>query len=124
MRSRRRRLILILFIAAAVCLPLCLPLCLPGWPPEWPPALSAAATQVSGPSLSLTGEDRAYIEGLGTIAVAADNNFIPLSRFSDRGYSGASVELFETIAEEIGLSYQYVLSQDVSWSEKMDPSRF
>lgn len=67
---------------------------------------------------ALTEEEKAYIDSLGVLCVAVDNNFEPMSKYSGGNYTGASVELFETITEAIHLKYQYVMKED-SWATKV-----
>lgn len=71
-------------------------------------------------SFALTEEERDYIRSIGRIDVAVDNNFVPISAYDEKEkrYSGASVELFEIIADAIGLQYRYVM-EEKTWSEKI-----
>lgn len=68
---------------------------------------------------TLTKEEKAYIDTLGNIAVAVDDNFVPLSKYAGGAYEGASVELFEKIADTINLRYHYVM-QGADWAQKVE----
>ena len=69
--------------------------------------------------LTLTEEEKTYINTLGDIAVAIDDNFVPLSKYSRGVYGGASVELFEKIADTMNLRYHYVM-QGADWAQKIE----
>lgn len=86
---------------------------------------SAASTeepiQLTEEPFYLTEEERLWIQSLGEITVMVDDHFAPLSFYesSTEEYSGASVDLFQQAAEQIGLSYTYVRRPELKWSQKL-----
>ncbi|MED4586752.1 transporter substrate-binding domain-containing protein [Brevibacillus choshinensis] len=70
----------------------------------------------------MTEKEKEFIRSIGEIRVMVDDNFSPLSFFDkEKGkYAGASVELFENIADMIGLQYTFIRDGELSWSDKVD----
>ena len=64
-------------------------------------------------TVSLSDDERAFIQSLPTLKVAAYQNAAPLSFYDEKSqqYSGLSIDVFRFIAEQIGLSYQFVLAK-------------
>lgn len=84
-------------------------------------AVFAGTDTLTVPHLDIASAERAYVEALPVLHVAVDDNFTPFSRYSveDKKYIGASVEIFETIAQMTGLKYKYDLINNTIWANKM-----
>ncbi|MGG1664313.1 histidine kinase [Brevibacillus sp. NRS-1366] len=70
----------------------------------------------------LTEKEKDFIRSLGKVRVMVDDNFAPLS-FYDQDkdkYSGASVDLFTNMADMIGLKYEFLRDENLSWSDKVN----
>lgn len=70
----------------------------------------------------LTDDERAFIESLPTLKVAAYRQAAPLSLFDEKTkqYRGVSIDIFRFIAEQIGLSYQFVGDADFSLIDDLE----
>ena len=72
-------------------------------------------------NIVLTENEKNLIDSIGTLKIMVDDSFSPLSYYDlkSQKYSGASVDLFEKIADDIGLKYTYVREADMTWSKKL-----
>lgn len=70
----------------------------------------------------MTEKEKDFIRSIGEVRVMVDDNFAPLSFYDEaKGkYSGASVDLFENIADIIGLNYSFIRDENLSWSDKVN----
>lgn len=70
----------------------------------------------------LTEKEKDFIRSMGEIRVMVDDDFAPLSFYDkDKGkYAGASVDLFENMADMIGLPYTFIRDESLSWSDKVN----
>lgn len=70
----------------------------------------------------LTEKEKDFIRSMGEIRVMVDDDFAPLSFYDkEKGkYAGASVDLFENMADMIGLEYTFIRDESLSWSNKVN----
>ena len=82
-------------------------------PPEGLVTLSEAVV--------LTDDERAFIQSLPTLKVAAYRQAQPLSLFDEKTetYQGISIDVFRFIADQVGLAYEFVNDKKSSLAEDL-----
>jgi diguanylate cyclase (GGDEF)-like protein/PAS domain S-box-containing protein len=83
---------------------------------SWP----LAATE--SPVVTLTPEERVYLESLGPITVCPDPDWPPFESLDEDGqFVGIGVDLLELVGQRLGIAFQYVIAP--SWDEALTRSR-
>jgi diguanylate cyclase (GGDEF)-like protein len=69
----------------------------------------------------LSQAEAVFIQSLPILRVMIDEDFLPLSGYSPRTkhFQGISVDLFAYIARQIGLRYQFIHEDKLTWSDKI-----
>lgn len=69
----------------------------------------------------LSQTEAAFIQSLPVLRVMIDEDFLPLSTYSPntKHFQGISVDLFAYIARKIGLKYQLLHEDNLTWSDKV-----
>lgn len=72
-------------------------------------------------SFVLSNQEAQFIQSLPQIEVMVDEDFLPLSFYDSKTkvFHGIAIDLFEHIAKRIGLKYQFIHKENVSWSDKV-----
>ena len=72
-------------------------------------------------SFILSDQESQFIQSLPMIRVMIDEDFQPLSSYDTktRVFHGIGVDLFEHIANKIGIKYQFIHKDNLSWSDKV-----
>lgn len=72
-------------------------------------------------SVILTAEEQALIRSLPTLKVSAYRRAPPLSLYNrrEKQYEGISIDIFRFIADEINLSYEFIQTENTSFSENI-----
>ncbi|GFK93214.1 Autoinducer 2 sensor kinase/phosphatase LuxQ [Fundidesulfovibrio magnetotacticus] len=70
----------------------------------------------------LNADESEFIKNLQPLRVMVDDNFIPISYYDvpNKLYKGISVDLFVSMAQGIGLKYQFIHVEGMLWSEKVE----
>lgn len=72
-------------------------------------------------SFVLSNQESQFIQSLPQIDVMVDEDFLPLSVYVSKTkvFHGIAIDLFMHIANRIGLKYQFVHKENLSWSDKV-----
>ncbi|MBK1720221.1 diguanylate cyclase [Thiocystis violacea] len=85
-------------------------------------AVSPTAPLVPEPRLSLSEEERLYLERLGPIRVCPDPDWEPFEALDEQGnFTGIAIDLLDLIAGRLGIEFRYVVARD--WDEAVALSR-
>ena len=81
-----------------------------------------ALAQGESKTVSLTIEERAYLEQLGPITVAPDPDWVPFEHVdADGNFTGIAADLLDLVAQRLGIGFSYVIPAD--WDEALALSR-
>jgi diguanylate cyclase (GGDEF)-like protein len=68
-----------------------------------------------------TEQEARFLQSLPSIKIMVDEAFVPLSYYNAKthSYEGVSVDLFRHIAKRLGLKYQFLRDEKLSWADKI-----
>lgn len=72
--------------------------------------------------LSLSWEDRRFLDELSPIKVLVDDNFIPISYYNDETeeFEGVAVEVLKGLSELLQFEYTILRDEKLSWQQRLD----